>query len=221
MSSTRKAITPSTPTGSPSSAPPPSRSEDGVLVSYWPEMFPVEAQLELPRRHTHPRRRLIRRKEHETYTAAGARRIRGLLDRKQTAPELFQLHYQQNPESQGFGDFTQEALEAAFDNTRTLGISLPTETLLLSVDPARQGGCAWTVLGLDMNDGTTTLIDFWIGERLGFSGMRDKLIKVPVELYRPVDLVWEDNYEGETPNIPKPAKCSPDTMSDMCRGTPI
>ena len=178
------------------------RSEDGVLVSYWPEMFPVEAQLELPD-GTHIPAAGLSDAEHETYTAAGARRIRGLLDRKQTAPELFQLHYQQNPESQGFGDFTQEALEAAFDNTRTLGISLPTETLLLSVDPARQGGCAWTVLGLDMNDGTTTLIDFWIGERLGFSGMRDKLIKVPVELYRPVDLVWEDNYEGETPEHPE------------------
>ena len=178
------------------------RSEDGVLVSYWPEMFPVEAQLELPDGQHIPAADLTDA-EHETYTAQGARRIRGLLDRKQTAPELFQLHYQQNPESQGFGDFTQEALEAAFDNTRTLGISLPTETLLLSVDPARQGGCAWTVLGLDMNDGTTTLIDFWIGERLGFSGMRDKLIKVPVELYRPVDLVWEDNYEGETPEHPE------------------
>lgn len=178
------------------------RVEDGILISYWPDMFPVEAELELPDGTRVPAAGLSDA-EHDELQAKGARRIRGLTDRRDTTPELFQLHYQQNPESQGFGDFTQEALEAAFDDTRTLGVSLPTETLILSVDPARQGGCAWTVLGLDLQSGVTTLIDFWIGERLGFTGMREKLIKLPVELYRPVDMVWEDNYEGETPEHPE------------------
>src|SRR3990167_1978799 len=177
------------------------RVEEGVLVSYWPEQFPVTAQLELPDGSRVPADGLDDA-EHDRLAGLGAIRIRGLLDRRERAPELFELHYQQNPESVGYGDFTQAALEAAFDPERTLGVSAPNEILVQGVDPARKGGAAWVVVGVNPQEDTTTVIDFWLGDDLGFTGMREKLIKEPVELYRPKDLVWEDNYEGETPLHP-------------------
>ena len=177
-------------------------NDDGILVSYWPERFPVKGKFVLDG-EVHEIDGLSD-EAYESFASAGARRLRGLVDmRDQIGEDLFELIYQQNPKTSGYGDFTDAILDSCDDPQRTLGQSEPNEILLLGVDPARQGGAAWVLLGLNEKLETFTVIDFWVGDGLGFSGMRDKLIREPIEMYRPRDIVWEINYEGETIEHPE------------------
>ncbi len=176
-------------------------NDEGIVVSYWPEKFPVRGQL-LIGDEVHIADDLSDA-EHADLSARGAKRVRGLEERQRKNPDLFELLYQQNPKGSGYGDFTIEILDACDDPDRTLGVSEPNELLVLSVDPARKGGAAWTLLGFNETTEVCTEIDHWIGDDLGFAGMRLKLIREPIQLYRPRDLVWEINFEGETLEHPE------------------
>ena len=179
-------------------------AETGELTSYWPARFPIRDTLILGDRRfiaadlTHD--------ENKALAQQGARRIRGLVETRQRIGDgLFNLIYQQSPESSAFGDFTTEVLDGCDDPTRSFGMSRPGEMLIQGVDPARSGGAAWVMWAVNGETGIQTVVDFWAGEGLGFTGMRSQLIAAPVEQWRPRYLVWEDNYEGETPLHPDAA----------------
>ncbi len=177
-------------------------SEEGIVVSAWPEKFPVKGKFVL-NGEIHEIDGLTD-EQHQAFADAGARRLRGLVDiRDAIGEDLFELIYQQNPKASGYGDFTDEILTSCDDATRTLGISEPHEILIVGSDPARTGGAAWVCWGLNPETEVFTLIDFFIGDSLGYSGMLDALIRQPIELYRPRDLVWEVNIEPDLPKSPE------------------
>lgn len=175
--------------------------DGGELRSYWPERFPVHETIILGEEKWLAKD--LKPAELNDLAAKGGRRIRGLVERKKRNPELFELIYQQNPRVSGYGDFTTEILDSCDDPSRTLGQYRPNERLILAVDPARSGGAGWVLWALNTEAETFAVVDFWWGDSLGFSGMREKLIREPIMLWRPRDLVWEINYEGETPEHPE------------------
>jgi len=175
--------------------------ENNELRSYWPERFPVRETIILGDEHFIAED--LSKEELADLSAKGARRVRGLVERRKRSPELFELIYQQNPRVSGYGDFTTEILDSCDDPDRTLGMYHPTERLIMGVDPARSGGAGWTLWALDSEQETLTLVDYFWADSLGFSGMREKLIREPVMKWRPRDMVWEINYEGETPYHPE------------------
>ena len=175
--------------------------DEGIVLSYWPERFPVKGTLVLDGESYNADE--LTGEENQDLADRGARRLRGLAELRDRNSDLFELIYQQNPQTSGYGDFTDEILEACHDTERTLGQAEPNEIRILSVDPAHRGGAAWLLWGLNPETSVFTVIDFWLGEGLGFSGMRTKLIQEPVQRWRPRDLVWEINYESETPHHPE------------------
>ena len=175
--------------------------EKGNLVSYWVERFPVRDTIILGDEQFIAAD--LSQEENRALAEKGARRIRGLVETRQRIGDgLFNLIYQQQPESSAFGDFTMDLLDGCDDPTRSLGASRPGEVLIEGVDPARSGGAAWVMWAVAPESGVMTVVDFWLGEGLGFTGMRSQLIEAPVTEWRPRYLVWEDNYEGETPLHP-------------------
>lgn len=172
---------------------------DGIVVSAWPERFPVKGKFLLDGQMYEIDS--LTDEEHQEFVDAGARRLRGLVDiREAQGEDLFELIYQQNPKSSGYGDFTDEILTSCDDPERTLGISNPGEKLIVSVDPARTGGAAWVCWGLHLETEVFTVIDFWLGDGLGYSGMLDVLVRQPIQLYRPQEYVWEENFEQDLPH---------------------
>ncbi len=173
-------------------------SADGIVVSAWPEKFPVRGKFVLDgEKHEIDS---LTDEQHQDFVDRGARRLRGLVDiRESQGEDLFELIYQQNPKSSGYGDFTDEILDSCDDPDRTLGISEPHEKLIVSVDPARSGGAAWVCWGLNLETEIFTIVDFWLGDGLGYSGMLDVLVRQPIQLYRPQEYVWETNYENDLP----------------------
>lgn len=179
-------------------------SDGGELVSYWPEMYPVKGTLILGG---------------ETYNVdelsdaelldlsdKGAYRRRGLAEERLRNPDLFELIYQQNPETSGYGDFTSEILDGCDDPERTLGVARPGEVLVVGVDPARSGGAGWLLWGYDPESKTFTVVDYWWGEGLGFTGMRTQLVQLPIEKWNPRYYIWEENYEGDPRDHPDAAQ---------------
>jgi len=174
-------------------------SEEGIVTSYWPERFPVKGKFVVDG-EIHEIDNLTD-EEYQDYADRGARRLRGMVDiRDSIGEDLFELLYQQNPKTSGYGDFTDEILDSCDDPTRTYGTFKPDEYRIVSVDPARSGGAAWIALGIDFDTEVFTVVDFWVGEGLGYSGMLDVLIRQPIELHRPREFVWEENFEQDLPH---------------------
>jgi hypothetical protein len=177
-------------------------TESGEEESTWPERFPVRDTIILPNGEKHTAFDLTD-EELADLSQKGGRRIRGLVERRgRIGEDLFGLIYQQNPAVSAYGDFTWEILDGCDLPDRSLGDHQPGETLILGVDPARSGGAGWVLWALDEKAASFTLVDFWWGEGLGFTGMREMLIREPVERWRPRYLVWEINFEGETAEHP-------------------
>ncbi len=177
-------------------------NDEGIVVSYWPERFPVKGKFVIDN-EIHEIDNLSN-DEYQDFTDRGARRLRGLVDiRDSIGEDLFELLYQQNPKTSGYGDFTDEILDACDDPSRTLGQFEPDEIRMISTDPARNGGAAWVALGINPKTEEFTVVDFWIGDGLGYSGMLDVLIRQPIEKHRPTEYVWEENYEADLPHSPE------------------
>ena len=176
------------------------REENGIVVSYWPERFPVESRIVFPDGRDVPAADLTDEEQMEA-AGLGAKRRRGLEDRRKRMGDRFNWLYQQDDRASTLGDFTDEILEACFDTDRTFGVMKPHEQVVVSVDPARSGGAAFTTVAGDLRgfEPIIYLVQFGIHEGLGFSGMRRELIRKPIEDWRPSHLVWEINYEEETP----------------------
>jgi hypothetical protein len=64
------------------------------------------------------------------------------------------------------------------------------------VDPARTGGAAWSLLGVDIPNDRITLCDFRFHTKLGIEGIKRRLLADPIMMYSPQYLCYETNHEG-------------------------
>ena len=170
-------------------------NQDGQEVSYWPERFPLDSQWELPDGTWIPTA--------DNDQPPMGKRIRGLREIRDRDRDLFETMYQQNPPLEVTGDFTDTVLDAPDDETRSLEIYKPHELLVVGADPARSAGAAWVCWGVDRENGTITLIDYFYGTRLGISGLKQKLVTYPIVKYTPVWYAYETNREAAVVEDPE------------------
>jgi len=128
--------------------------------------------------------------------ARNAKRILGLREIRERDPDWFDTAYQQNPsaDSSQF-DFTDPILDLCSDPRRSYGKALPGEIRVLCVDPARAGGAAWAVLGLDLEEQTIAVVDYKTFAGLGVVGIKQRLIIDPITVWQPRYLSYEVNHE--------------------------
>ena len=196
--------------------------ENGEEVSYWPERFPLYGSIEVPGKEP-----TILTPEYvaglsdselrELTEQPGAKRVQGLLEIRESSPSLFDTMYQQQPPSDAEGEFTDMVLDHCDDPSRSFGIYRPGETLVLGVDPARTGGAAWFLWGVDTSTGVATLVDFFYGERLGLQGIRNQLLMEPLRQYMPRYLVFEVNRESAVLELPDIMDAVRATATDVVR----
>ena len=182
--------------------------DTGEEVSYWPERFPIYGRIEYlddtevvltP----DVLESLSDEELHYITDVPGAVRVQGLNEIRETSPSLFQIMYQQDPPEEDEGEFSDALLDHCDDPTRTFGQYIPGEYLIHGVDPARTGGAAWWIWGLDLETGVFTLVDYFFGERLGVQGIKNQLIMEPLRKFLPRALVFEINRDSATLEMPE------------------
>lgn len=174
---------------------------DGNEVSYWPDRFPVDSHYELPDGTRIPVDGANASELNEKY--GRVKRIRGLREIRDRDRNLFETMYQQNPPAEITGDFTDLVLDAADDDSRTLGVYNPRELIVVGADPARSAGAAWVAWGVDREKATITLVDFFYGTQLGITGLKSRLVVQPISLYDPVWYCYETNREAAVVDDPE------------------
>jgi hypothetical protein len=128
--------------------------------------------------------------------AASCKRVLGLREIRERDPDWFETAYQQNPSADAAQfDFTDAILDLCSDPRRSYGKSLPKEVRILSVDPARAGGAAWVMLGVNLEEQTIAVLDYKIFSGLGVVGIKQRLIINPLTVWQPTYLVYEVNHE--------------------------
>ena len=94
------------------------------------------------------------------------------------------------------GDFTEETLDRAKNPDRTFGVAHAHELVFIGIDPAIRYGAAWVALAVDRRENVVTLVDFFFGDNLGVTGIKDRLILEPLAKWNPVWLCYETNRES-------------------------
>lgn len=172
--------------------------DEGNEQSYWPDRFPLDDHLESPSGDqrivldgTLPGDKQV------DLGKQGWIRRRGLRGTRAKDPVIFRAMYQQERDPDvSFADFDDATLDTAEDHTRSYGTIRPHEILVLGVDPARRYGAAWVLWAVDRSEQTMTIADWFWGERLGYSGIKNRLILQPLARFQPAWLAYEDNREG-------------------------
>jgi hypothetical protein len=167
--------------------------ENGEEQSFDPERFPLDDHWELPDGTLIPLDDMTRGEAQKkgAGTKSGLRTIRARPDSN------FETIFQQNPQaSSELVDFTDAVLDRAQAPDRSYGQIHPREIRVLSVDPARTGGAAWSLLGVDIAADRITLCDFRFHTKLGIEGIKRRLLADPIMLYSPQYLCYETNHEG-------------------------
>lgn len=115
---------------------------------------------------------------------AGLRDIRDSIVSKD--PSRWRLVYQQEDVEETENVFTMEHVNHAFDigADRPLGRVYDHETLILGVDPATTGRAASILLAVDPVTRVRTVIDIFVGSKLGATGIRSELFYRFWEKYR-------------------------------------
>jgi len=115
---------------------------------------------------------------------AGLRDIRDSIVSKD--PSRWKLVYQQEDVEETENVFTMEHVDRAFDigADRPLGRVYDHETLILGVDPATTGRAASILLAVDPITRVRTVIDIFVGNKLGATGIRSELFYRFWEKYR-------------------------------------
>ena len=110
--------------------------------------------------------------------------------------QRWRLVYQQEDVQDTEAIFTREAIEKAMDlgANRSLGQVFPEEILVLGVDPAVSGRAAAVLVAYNPKTRVRTIVDIFVGENLGATGIRDRLMRYFWEKYRPQRTVIEVNY---------------------------
>lgn len=169
--------------------------ENGIERSYWPEHFPLRTVITLPTGEWVEMQNLTDDEILEYADLPDAAIIEGLADIRDDDPEMFETIYQQNPPESISGEFTDQLLDHCDDPNRTIGVTNPGEELVLGVDPARTGGAAWVLLAVNREEETIAVVDWGYYEKLGITGIANKLIIDPITRYLPAALSYEVNHE--------------------------
>ncbi len=166
----------------------------GEEASYWPERFPLDSEYH----YKGKRFRVADLTDARILELAdkGATRLRGLKDRQAIDGRMFKAMYQQERDFEVGGDFTEETLISARQPARTFGVAYPRERIIVGVDPARTYGAAWVALAVDQKEKTVTLVDYFFGDQLGTTGIKDRLIIEPLNKWNPKWLCYEINRES-------------------------
>ena len=101
-------------------------------------------------------------------------------------PARWRMVYQQEDVEESDSVFRQEHFDNAFalGEGRRLGQVFPHETLILGVDPATTGRAAAIVLAVDPTTRIRTVVDIFVGDHLGATGIRQQLIYQFWERYK-------------------------------------
>jgi hypothetical protein len=156
--------------------------ENGEEQSTWPEYWPLKGALlfdEFENRERYQKGLLDIRKEMESM---GAWRWR--------------LVYQQEDVSNDSTIFSKEAIDRALElgKDRMLGQVRPHEILVLGIDPAITGRAAAVLMAYDPRSRVRTIVDLFVGDGLGATGVRNKLMYEFWERYHPQRTLIEVNY---------------------------
>ena len=169
-------------------------ADDSSEISYWPERFPLDTiyryKSKAYREEDLSTERMLE------MTSQGATLVRGLRWRRQRSPAMFKAMYQQERDTETGGDFTEETLKRSRNPERSFGRAYPHELVVLGVDPARRYGAAWVTLAIDRREQIITVCDFFFGDNLGVTGIKQRLILEPLAKWNPIWLIYEDNIES-------------------------
>lgn len=101
-------------------------------------------------------------------------------------PDRWRLVYQQEDVEQGSNIFTQQHIDSALElgAARRMGQVFPHERLVLGVDPATTGRAASILLAVDPTTRVRTVVDIFVGQSLGATGVRQDLMYQFWEKYK-------------------------------------
>ena len=101
-------------------------------------------------------------------------------------PDRWRLVYQQEPVEESENIFRTEHIKNAQElgGARRIGQVYENEVLFLGVDPAPSGRAAAVLLALDPETRVRTVVDLYVGSRLGATGIRNKLVLQFLEKYK-------------------------------------
>jgi len=101
-------------------------------------------------------------------------------------PLRWKLVYQQEDVQNEEGIFKQELIDNALElgSARSIGQVYPEEILVLGIDPATTGRAASILLAYNPQTGVRTVVDIFVGARLGATGVRNKLMYEFWEKYK-------------------------------------
>ncbi|MFA5634746.1 MAG: hypothetical protein WC977_02465 [Anaerovoracaceae bacterium] len=182
--------------------------DDGVEESYWPDAFPMRDRYLLDGEVAYidelgedgVRDLVVRIRDGEW---KDVKFQKGLITDRNRNPSKFLATHMQQDEECSFGDFTDDVLAVAADSGRSFGQFFPGEVLVHSVDPARTGGAGCLTLAVNPKSGVMTVVDMDFGERLGTTGIKQRLILSPLAQWVPSWLVYETNSESAVLDDPQ------------------
>lgn len=168
--------------------------ETGEERSYWPERFPLDTVYRYKGKDY--REDHLSVEEIRDLVSKGARLIRGLRWRRERSPAMFKAMYQQERDRDVGGDFTEATFERAKDESRSFRFHKAHELIVVGADPARRYGAGWVALAVDRVEGTITVVDYFWGENLGVTGIKQKLVLQPILNWNPIWFCYEMNIES-------------------------
>ena len=101
-------------------------------------------------------------------------------------PMRWKLVYQQQDVQHEEAIFKQDLIDNALElgAGRSIGQVLPDEVLILGVDPATTGRAASVLIAYNTETAVRTVVDIYVGHRLGATGVRNKLLYEFWEKYK-------------------------------------
>ncbi len=150
--------------------------------SSWPDYWPLDGQL------------ITDEFNGREYYQKGLRDIR--TEMEALGVWRWRLVYQQEDVGDDATIFSKEMIDRALElgSTRMLGQVRPHEILILGIDPALSGRAASVVLAYDPRTRVRTVVDLVVTDKLGATGIREKLMYMFWEKYHPQRTLIEVNY---------------------------
>ena len=101
-------------------------------------------------------------------------------------PMRWKLVYPQQDVQHEEANFKQDLIDNALElgEGRSIGQVLPDEVLILGVDPATTGRAASVLIAYNTETAVRTVVDIFVGHRLGATGVRNKLLYEFWEKYK-------------------------------------
>ena len=157
-------------------------NDEGVEETTWPDYWPLEGKM--------------------VYDDFQGREIyqKGMADIRKEMESLgawrWRLVYQQEDVGSDSTIFSQDILDHALElgANRSLGQVHPEEILILGIDPAISGRAAAVLLAYNPVSRVRTVVDLFVGDSLGATGVRQKLMYEFWEKYHPQRTLIEVNY---------------------------